>query len=85
MSNKDVFFPPHYLDCKRMTWNIFERDWHDAPCLFNMVVAIFLYVDDVFLISESKVGPQRIMNKLNEFYTSSSFEVELSKTTTKGN
>ena len=47
---------------------------------FNIVVVILLYVDNVVLLFKSKVGLQRLLNKLYEFCTSSSLEVNLSKT-----
>ena len=52
----------------------------DSLSLFNTVVAILLYVDDVVLLSRSCAGLQRLLNKLYEFCTSSSLEVNLAKT-----
>ena len=52
----------------------------DSPCLFYTVVAILLYVDVVVLLSRSSTSLQRLLNKLNEFCTSSSLEVNLAKT-----
>ena len=51
----------------------------DSPCLFNTLVAILLYVDTVVQLSKLGAGQQSILNKLYEFYTSSSFEVNLSQ------
>ena len=48
----------------------------DFPCLF----AILLYTNDVVLLSKFGVGLQRLLNKLYEFFTSSSIEVTFSKT-----
>ena len=47
---------------------------------FNMAVAIILYDDVVNLLSKSGARLQRIINKLYESCTSSSLEVDLSKT-----
>ena len=53
----------------------------DSLCLFNIVVVNFLYVDDdVVLLSKSRAGLQELLNKLYEFSTSSSLEINLSKT-----
>ena len=52
----------------------------DSPCLFDIVVAILLYTNDVVLLCRSGVVLQRLLNKLYEFCTSSSFEVNLVKT-----
>ena len=52
----------------------------DSMSLFNIVtvVAILLYIDDVFfLLFESRACLQRLLNKLHEFCTSSSFEVNI--------
>ena len=49
-------------------------------CLFKIVVAILLYASDVFSLSRSRVYLQRLLNKLNEFCTYSSLQVNLSKT-----
>ena len=51
----------------------------DSPCLFNMVVDNLLNADDVFLLSRSCVGLERLLNKPNEFCTSS-IQVNLAKT-----
>jgi hypothetical protein len=41
----------------------------DSPCLFNTVVVILLYVDDVVLLSRSSASLQRLLNKkLCDFY-----------------
>ena len=42
-----------------------------------MVIAILLYVDDVVLLSKLGAGLQRLLNKLHEFRTFSSLEVNL--------
>ena len=47
----------------------------DYPCLFHIVVAIFIYVEDIILLSKSRASLQRLLNKLYEFCTSSSLEV----------
>jgi hypothetical protein len=52
----------------------------DSPCLFNTVVVILLYVDDVVLLSRSSASLQRLLNKLCDFFTSSILEVNLAKT-----
>ena len=39
----------------------------DSPCLFNMVIAILLYVDDVVMLSKSGASLQRLLNKLYAF------------------
>ena len=52
----------------------------DSPCLFNTMVFILLYVDDVVLLSRTCACLQRLLNKLYEFCTTSSLEVNLAKT-----
>ena len=52
----------------------------DSLCLFYTVVAILLSADDVVMLSKSGAGLQRLLNKLYEFCTSSSLDVNLSKT-----
>ena len=66
-----------YIDELQTYLDEFNRD---SPCLFNTVVAILLYVDVVVLLSRSSTSLQRLLNKLNEFCTSSSLEVNLAKT-----
>ena len=53
-----------------------EVDWN-PPCSFNMVVAIILYVDVVVLLSKSIPCLQKLLNKLYEFCTSFSLEVNI--------
>jgi hypothetical protein len=43
------------------------------------IVAILLYVDDVVMLSRSGACLQRLLNKLYEFSTSSSLEVNQAK------
>ena len=82
MLNKDVPTPPPlfglYID--ELKTYLDEIDG-DSPCLFNTLVAILLYVDDVVLLSKSTVGLQRLLNKLYESCTSSSLGDSLFKTT----
>ena len=52
----------------------------DSPCLFNTMVAILLFADDVVLLSILGANLQRPLNKLYEYCTSSSLEVNLAKT-----
>ena len=52
----------------------------DYPYLVNIVVAILQYANGAFWLSRLGVGLQRLLNKLNEFCTSSSLEVNSSKT-----
>lgn len=52
----------------------------DDPSLFNTMIAFLLYVDEVVLLSKTGVSLQRLLSKLYEFCTSSSLEVDLSKT-----
>ena len=47
----------------------------NSLCLFNTVVAILLYVDDLVILSKSRASLQRLLNKLYEICTSSSLEV----------
>ena len=49
-------------------------------CLFNAVIAILLYLDDVVFLSKPRASLERYLNKLYEFPTSSSLDVNLSKT-----
>jgi hypothetical protein len=58
-----------------------EVDW-DSPCPFNMVVATLLYVVVVVLLSKSRPSLQKLQNKPYEGCTSSSLEVNISKTKT---
>ena len=51
----------------------------DSMCLFNTMLAIPLYGDDVVLLLKSRGGLQRCLNKVYEFCTSSSLEVNLLK------
>lgn len=55
----------------------------EAPCLFNTMLAILLYADDVALLSEFGPCLQRLLSKLYEYCSSSSLEVNLSKTKAK--
>jgi uncharacterized protein YpbB len=43
----------------------------DSWCLFNTVIAIILYANDVVLLSKSRASLQRLSNKLHGFCTSS--------------
>ena len=52
----------------------------DSLCLFNTMVAILLYVDDVVLLSRLGANLQRLVNKLYDFFTFSILEVNLAKT-----
>jgi hypothetical protein len=52
----------------------------DSSSLLKIMVAILLYVDDVVELSKLGVGLHRLLNKLYEFSTSSSLEVNVSKT-----
>jgi hypothetical protein len=52
----------------------------DSLCLFNTVVAILLFADDVVLLSILGANLQGPLNKLYEYCTSSSLEVNLAKT-----
>ena len=72
MLNKDVSIHPHYLACTfdELETHLDEIDM-DSPCLFNIVVAIFLYVDGVVLLSKSRACLQRIVNNVYEFCSSS--------------
>ena len=49
-------------------------------CLFKMVVAILLYVDDIVMISKLGACLLRLLNKLYKFCASSNLDVDLSKT-----
>ena len=53
-----------------------------SPCLFDPMVDILLYIDNVVMLSKSRACLQRLLNKLHEFCTSSSLEVNSTKTTT---
>ena len=55
----------------------------EAPCLYNTMLAILLYVDDVALLSEFGPSLQRLLSKLYIFGTSSSLKINLSKTKAK--
>lgn len=48
--------------------------------LLNTVAAVILYVDDVVLLSKSRSCSWRFQTKNMSFFTSSSFDVNLSKT-----
>ena len=52
----------------------------DSMCLFNTMVVILLYAHNVVLLSRIDASLQRLLNKLYEFCTSSSLDVNLSKT-----
>ena len=52
----------------------------NSPCLFNTSIGILLYVVDVVLLFKSGAHLQRLLNKLYEFFTFSSLDVNLSKT-----
>ena len=52
----------------------------DSPCLFNTMVAVLLYVEDVVLLCKSGACLQRHLNKLYELCTSFGLEVNLAKT-----
>ena len=49
----------------------------DSPCLYNTMVAILLYANDVVLHSRLGTSLQRFLSKLYDFCTSSSLEVNL--------
>ena len=44
------YSPPYYSSCTLLKDNLDEIDG-DSPCLFDTVVAILLYVDNVFFCS----------------------------------
>ena len=48
--------------------------------LFDTMVAILLFVDNINMLSKLGTCLQRLLNKLHEFCTSCSLEVNLSKT-----
>jgi hypothetical protein len=52
----------------------------DSPCSFDITVVILLYANDVVLLSKLGSSLRRLLNQLHEFFTSSSLEVNLSKT-----
>ena len=77
--NKDVPSPTIFsLYIDELETYLDEIDG-DSPCLLNKVTTILLYVEGVVLPSKSRVGLQRLLNKLHEFCTSSSLEVNLSE------
>ena len=55
----------------------------DSLCLFDTMVTIILYFDDVVLLSKSGSSLQRLPNELFEFCTLSSLDVDLSKSLTQ--
>ena len=52
----------------------------DSLCLFNMMVVVLLYVDIVILLYGSRSSLQRFLNNFFEFFTFSSFNINLCKT-----
>ena len=76
---KDSPFPPRYSPCTSMKNNLDEIDG-DSPCLFDTVVAVLLYVDNVVLLFKPWACLQRILNKIHEFHTSPSLEVNIFRT-----
>ena len=56
-----------YIDELETHLNEIDRDY---LCLFNIMVAILLYADDVALLSKSRIKLQRLLSTLYEFCTS---------------
>ena len=67
MSDKGVPIPPKYLACTLMNlehiWTISIEILH----VFNKMVAIILYADDVVILSKLGACLQRLLNKLMSF------------------
>ena len=77
--NKDTFSPTLfglYIDKLESYLDKIDRD---SPCLFNTMVVILHYANDIVLLSKFGTGLQRLLNKLHEFYNSYNLEVKLSK------
>ena len=81
MLNKDVpSLPPLFGLYTDELETYLDKINGDSLCLFNTMVAILLYVDDVVLLSRSCICLQQLLTSYMRFCTPSSLEVKLAKT-----
>jgi hypothetical protein len=75
--NKDAPFYSHYLASSLYLGTYLDEINGDSPCLIYILNAIlFVYVDNVVLLSNLGACLQRLLNKLHEFCISSSLDID---------
>ena len=81
VSKKDASFPPTLFILSMDELETYLDEINGGSLyLFNVVVAILLYADDVVMLLESRVSFQRLLNKLCGFCISSHLAINLPKT-----
>ena len=80
MLNKDTLSPTLFGLSIDQLESYLDKIDRDPPCLFDTIIVILLYANDVVILSKFGASLQRLLNKLYGFCNSYNLEVNLSKT-----